>query len=76
MGKNVVQSLHERYMAPTPMVWVAIGDAFLTLGTTMTVTFAGQDMPKGWIMASAIITAAGKIIPGFVKQVSQKPVGP
>lgn len=72
MGVDVIAELHKRYTAPTPKLWLAIGDAFLILGTTLTTSLAAGEFGKGWIIASALITAAGKIIPGFVTAVEKE----
>lgn len=72
MGVSVIGNLHKRYTSPTPKVWLAVGDAALILGSTMTATFAGLDMGKWWVIASVLFTAAGKIIPGFVTAIQKE----
>jgi hypothetical protein len=49
------------YYAPTPPRLRKLGDSILILGTTLTATFAGMEVDKGWIIAAAILTAVGKM---------------
>ncbi len=60
-----IMTILKNYHAPTPRKWRALGDAFLIMGTTLTATFAGMEVDKGWIIASALFTAFGKIISNF-----------
>lgn len=53
------------YYSPTSPRWRKLGDSILILGTTLTATFAGMEVDKGWIIAAAITTALGKMITNF-----------
>ena len=50
------------YYKPTSPRWRKLGDSILILGTTLTATFAGMEIDKGWIIAAAIVTALGKMV--------------
>ncbi len=58
----------KRYYAPTPMRLRKLGDSILILGTTLTATFAGMEVDKGWIIAAAITTAVGKMVTNFFSE--------
>lgn len=53
------------YWAPTPKLFRKIGDAILLLGTTLSATFAGMEVDKGWVIAAVICTALGKMVTNF-----------
>lgn len=50
------------YYKPTNPKWRKLGDSILILGTSLTATFAGMEVDKGWIIAAAILTALGKMV--------------
>lgn len=52
----------KNYYSPTPTKWRKLGDSILIFGTTLTATFAGMEIAKGWIIGAAIATAFGKMI--------------
>jgi hypothetical protein len=56
------------YYRPTPTKWRKLGDSILILGTTLTATFAGMEVDKGWIIAAAIVTAVGKMVTNFFSE--------
>lgn len=60
-----IKKLHDVYYAQTPIFWAKIGDSVLLFGTTMTATFAGMEVDKGWIITMSIVTAFGKMITNF-----------
>lgn len=62
-----IKSIHDTYYAKTPIIMRKVGDAILLFGTTMTASLAGAEVGKGWIIASAILTASGKMITNFFK---------
>jgi hypothetical protein len=53
------------YWKNTPVLWRKVGDSVLVLGTTLTATFAGMEVDKSWIIASAVLTALGKTLTNF-----------
>lgn len=53
------------YWAPTPKLFRKIGDSILLLGTTLSATFAGMEVDKGWVIASVVLTALGKMVMNF-----------
>lgn len=55
----------KNYYSPTPKKWRKLGDSILLLGTTLTATFAGMEVEKGWIIGAAITTAFGKMVTNF-----------
>lgn len=57
-----IKKVHDRYYANVPQRWRKIGDSILIFGTTMTATFAGMEVDKGWIIAMSVLTALGKMI--------------
>lgn len=61
----MLKKLKDRYTAPTPHVWVAIGESISLLGTTLTATLAGFDANHNWIIASAILTWLGQTVVKF-----------
>lgn len=61
---NPIKSFYQ----PTPVFWRKLGDSVLLFGTTMTATLAGLEIHKGWIIASAIVTALGKFITNVAKE--------
>ncbi len=61
------KQIHRTYYSKTPVWARKIGDAILVFGTTMTATFAGMEIGKEWIIASALITAFGKMITNVFK---------
>lgn len=54
--------MNMNYYSPTPPRLRKLGDSILILGTTLTATFAGMEVDKGWIIAAAIATAVGKCV--------------
>lgn len=60
-----VKKLHDVYYSHTPVIWAKVGDSILLFGTTMTATFAGMEVDKGWIITMSIVTAFGKMITNF-----------
>ena len=64
------KDLHDTYYAKTPVFWRKVGDAILIFGTTMTATFAGMEVGKGWIIAMSLVTAFGKMVTNFFKDES------
>lgn len=55
----------KNYAKHTPVFWRKVGDSILLFGTTLTATFAGMEVHKGWIISAAILTASGKMITNF-----------
>ena len=55
----------KNYGKPTPARWKRIGDAILILGTTLSASFTGMEVDKGWIMAAILLTALGKMVPNL-----------
>jgi hypothetical protein len=56
------------YYRPTPPRWRKLGDSILIMGTTLTATFAGMEIDKGWIIAASITTALGKVCTNFFSE--------
>jgi hypothetical protein len=54
----------KKYYAPTPVKWRKIGDACLTIGSTIT-SISAFTMPPIVTAAAAILTCLGKIITNF-----------
>lgn len=63
--KEDIKKLHDVYYSHTPVFWAKVGDSVLLFGTTMTATFAGMEVDKGWIIAMSLVTAFGKMITNF-----------
>lgn len=61
------------YYSPTPVKLRKLGDSILILGTTLTATFAGMEVDKGWIIGAAFMTALGKMITNLFTEAPTHP---
>ncbi len=61
-----LNKIHEHYAKPTPKRWRQLGDALLSVGTTIT-GFAIYEEAK-WVAISALlVTVLGKFLTNFFK---------
>lgn len=61
-----VKELGKHYAKPTPARWRKLGDALLTVGTTIT-GFAIYENEKWVAITALIITVVGKFLTNFFK---------
>lgn len=65
--KEQINKATSNYYKPTPKKWRKIGDALLTIGTTVT-GFSAFTMPPPVTAVAAFITLVGKLITNFVAE--------
>jgi len=63
----------KNYYSPTPPAWRKLGDSILIMGTTLTATFAGMEVDKGWVIGAAVVTALGKMITNLFTETAESP---
>lgn len=62
-----LKKIHKHYSAPTPARWRKLGDALLSVGTTIT-GFAIFEEAK-WVAISAlVVTVLGKFLTNFFSE--------
>ena len=72
MVKGIVNDLHQRYKAPTPVIWLAVGDFFLYVGSTMSAVLTVAEAGKWWVLASIVVTGIGKGVTNFAGKIEKQ----
>lgn len=66
----MIKDLHKHYAKPTPKRWRQLGDALLSVGTTIT-GFAIYEEQKWLAITALLVTVFGKFLTNFFKDDSK-----